>query len=115
MLNRTYAWLADWSRSPYSEWALFTVSAAESSIFPIPPDVLLVAMCAGNAQRSMRFAALCGAGSVLGGIVGYAIGLFAFDVVGEALLSFYDPQHQVFAEVEQIYAHWGFGVSSWRR
>lgn len=103
-----YSWLSDWSRSSYSEWILAAVSTAESSVFPIPVDPLLVAMCAGHRERALRFAALCSVSSVVGGIIGYAIGLFAFDAVGDALLNFYDPQNQVFERVEEIYDSWGF-------
>ncbi|PSN19836.1 cytochrome B [filamentous cyanobacterium CCP5] len=108
MLKRTYAWIEGWSHSARSEWVLFLVAIAESSVFPIPPDVMLVPMCGSNTGKALRFAAICGAGSVLGGILGYGIGLFAFDAVGEPLLNFYDPNHQVFAQIEQIYTRWGF-------
>jgi membrane protein YqaA with SNARE-associated domain len=65
-----------WSRSRWGEVALFVLALAESSFFPIPPDVLLIALCLGRPQRSLRYALICTVGSVLGGMGGYAIGYF---------------------------------------
>jgi len=108
MLKRGYHWIAGLSHTPYGEAALFIVSLAESSVFPVPPDILLLALCAAQPRRSFHFAAICGIGSVLGGILGYAIGWLAFDSLGQALLNFYDPQQEVFSRVETLYQIWGF-------
>ncbi|ASC72797.1 hypothetical protein XM38_037560 [Halomicronema hongdechloris C2206] len=108
MLKRGYHWIAGLSHTPYGEAALFLIALAESSFFPIPPDVLLLALCAGQPQRSLRFAASCGIGSVLGGILGYTIGWIAFDSLGQPLLQLYDPQQDVFAQIETLYQTWGF-------
>jgi membrane protein YqaA with SNARE-associated domain len=75
-VRRTYDWVLGWSRSRWGEAALFVLAFAESSFFPIPPDVLLIALCLGNPRRSLRYAAICTVGSVLGGMGGYAIGYF---------------------------------------
>ena len=76
VVRRVYDWVLGWSGSRWGEAALFVLAFAESSFFPIPPDVLLIALCLGNPRRSLRYAAICAAGSVLGGTCGYAIGYF---------------------------------------
>ncbi|MHC4789371.1 MAG: YqaA family protein [Planctomycetota bacterium] len=89
-LRRLYEWTIHWAETPYALWALFLLAFAEASFFPIPPDVLLIAMALGAPKKSLRFAGICLAGSVLGGCVGYAIGMFFFQAVGEPILSLYD-------------------------
>ncbi|MFY9342403.1 MAG: YqaA family protein [Planctomycetota bacterium] len=78
-LRRLYDWVLHWAETPYALPALFVLSFAESSFFPIPPDVLLIALCIGEPARSYRFALWCSIASVLGGIAGYGIGMFAWD------------------------------------
>lgn len=75
-LRRLYDWVLHWANTPYAVPALFLLAFAESSFFPIPPDVLLIALCIGEVRRSYRFAWWCSLGSVLGGMAGYAIGAF---------------------------------------
>jgi membrane protein YqaA with SNARE-associated domain len=74
MIHELYDWMLSWSESPYAVPALFILSFAESSFFPLPPDVLLMALTLGNSSWGMYYAAVATAGSVLGGIFGYAIG-----------------------------------------
>ncbi|MEE3239463.1 MAG: YqaA family protein [Pseudomonadota bacterium] len=74
MLKRLYEWVLSWANSPYASPALFIMAFAEASFFPIPPDVLLLAMAMGAPERAIRFAFICTAGSVLGAIAGYALG-----------------------------------------
>jgi membrane protein YqaA with SNARE-associated domain len=73
-LRRLYHWVLGWADRPAGTWALFAIAFAESSFFPIPPDLLLIALALGKPPLSFRFAAVCTAGSVLGGIAGYGIG-----------------------------------------
>ena len=73
-MRRLYDWVLSWAESPYGSWALFFLAFAESSFFPIPPDVLLIALAVGVHKKAFRFAAICTAGSVMGGMVGYLIG-----------------------------------------
>lgn len=75
-IRRLYHWTISWADRPAGAWALFLLAFAESSFFPIPPDVLLVALCLGRPKKSFRFAAICTAGSVLGGIAGYGLGMW---------------------------------------
>jgi membrane protein YqaA with SNARE-associated domain len=75
-VRRLYDWVLGWSGSRWAEWALFVLAFAESSFFPVPPDVLLIALCLGRPGRALRYAAICTAGSVLGALGGYAVGYF---------------------------------------
>ncbi len=75
-MRRLYDWVLGWASSKWGALALFVLAFAESSFFPIPPDVLLIALCLGIPKRSFRFAAVCTVGSVLGALAGYSIGYF---------------------------------------
>jgi membrane protein YqaA with SNARE-associated domain len=81
LLRRLYDWTLAWSERPGGAWALFLLALAESSFFPVPPDVLLLALCVGAPRKSFRFALICSVGSVLGGMAGYAIGWGAWQAV----------------------------------
>lgn len=84
-LRRLYHWTLGWAQRPGGTWALFALAFAESSFFPIPPDVLLIALALGAPRRSWWFAGVCTLGSVLGGIAGYGIGM-ALEDFGRWLL-----------------------------
>lgn len=89
MLKRLYNWTlakAAHEKAPY--W-LAAVSFIESSFFPIPPDVMLAPMCLARPQRAFRYALICTIASVLGALLGYAIGFFLFETIGRAILDFY--------------------------
>ncbi|TPE59838.1 DedA family protein [Sandaracinobacter neustonicus] len=89
MLRGLYNWTLEKCRDPRSERWLFGISFAEASFFPIPPDVLLAPMCLAQPNKAFRFAFICTLASVLGGLLGYAIGYFLFDTVGRPILQFY--------------------------
>jgi len=72
--RRLYEWVLHWADTPYGGWALFAMSFAESSFFPVPPDVLLAPLVLGNRRKWVGFALACSIASVVGGIAGYAIG-----------------------------------------
>lgn len=93
-----------WSETPYGGLALFILVFAESSCFPIPSDALVIALCVGKPKVAFRFAAICSIASVLGGIAGYAIGLFAYGTLDEPLLNLYDSQRHVFDKVQNLYS-----------
>lgn len=82
-----YDWVLSWGNSPHAQTALFFLSMAEASFFPVPPDALLIALCMGAHKRWIRFAAVCSVGSIIGGVLGYLIGKFAFDLIGAKLLA----------------------------
>ena len=86
MLRRLYDWVMALAASRHAPKSLFAVAFAESSFFPIPPDVMLAPMVLARPDRAWRYAALCTLGSVLGGILGYVIG-FYLTPVGQWLMS----------------------------
>lgn len=86
-MRSLYDWVLAWGDSKHALTALFFLSLAEASFFPIPPDALLVALCMGAYKKWKKFALVCSLGSVIGGVLGYCIGLWAYDLIGENLLS----------------------------
>lgn len=74
-LRGLYDWTLQWAETPYGTPALFLLAFVEASFFPVPPDVLLMALALGHPRRALRFASVCTAGSVLGGVLGWYIGL----------------------------------------
>ena len=106
MLKRIYDWCIDAAHKPYALWIMGAVSFAESSFFPVPPDVMLIPMSLARPQRAWVYAAVCTATSVLGGIVGYAIGALLFDSVGQWLIQVYGLGDKVDA-FRASYAEWG--------
>ena len=108
MLRRVYDWVMNLAGSRHAPVALFTVSFAESSFFPIPPDVMLAPMVLAKPQRAFVYAGLCTLASVLGGCLGYAIGYF-LEPVGLALLRLLGhPEGQ--AAFQAWFADWGLWV-----
>ena len=77
-LRKLYDWVLHWADTKYGMPALFFLAFAESSFFPIPPDVLLIALAMGNKSKAFRFALFCSIGSIIGGIAGYSIGHFSW-------------------------------------
>ncbi|MDY0044958.1 MAG: hypothetical protein RBS82_09895, partial [Syntrophales bacterium] len=75
MIKRMYDWVLHWAETPYGTWALFFLAFAESSFFPVPPDVLLITLAISIPAKSFRYALVCSAGSIAGGALGYLIGL----------------------------------------
>ena len=86
MLKRIYDWCIDAAHKPYALWVMGAVAFAESSFFPVPPDVMLIPMSLARPQRAWVYAAVCTATSVVGGLLGYAIGALLFDSVGHWLI-----------------------------
>lgn len=107
--RRLYEWVLHWAETPHGQAALFALAVAESSVFPIPPDVLLIALVLGSARRWFRFAAICTAGSVLGGIAGYGIGMFLMDSVGMRVIHFYHAEAH-YAKVAEWYGIYDFWI-----
>lgn len=87
LTRKLYDWVLSWGESKYGNSALFFLSLAEASFFPIPPDTLLIALTMGQHKKWKKFALICSIGSIVGGVLGYMIGLFAFDLIGEKMLS----------------------------
>ena len=109
MLRRLYAWVLALSEKPSAPWALAGVSFAESSFFPIPPDVMLVPMCLARPHRAFFYAGLCTLASVLGGLAGYAIGALLYDTIGRFLIDLYGYGDKAEA-FRAAYAEWGHWI-----
>lgn len=105
-LRRLYDRCIDAAHKPHATWTMGAISFAESSFFPIPPDVMLVPMALAHPKRAYWFATVCTIASVLGGILGYAIGAFLYDSVGVWLVSVYGLQDKMEA-FRHGYANWG--------
>mgnify|MGYP001284296307 CR=1 FL=1 len=101
-IRRLYNWIMGWADSPYSQWALFGIAFAESSFFPIPPDILLIALGVALPLRALRYALICTVGSVLGGVFGYWIGYEFFGIVGEPIVRFYAAEGQ-YLRLQELY------------
>jgi membrane protein YqaA with SNARE-associated domain len=95
------------ARSPNAERALFAVSFAESSFFPLPPDLMLGPMAAAEPSKWMRYALTCTIASVLGGLLGYAIGMFLMEQVGRHILNFFGYSGDREIELRAFYDQWG--------
>jgi len=106
MLRRIYDWCIDAADKPYALWVLGAVAFAESSFFPVPPDIMLLPMSVAQPKRAWLFAGVCTAASVLGGVLGYAIGALLYDSVGHWLISLYHLGDSVDA-FRASYAKWG--------
>lgn len=106
MIRNLYDWMMRAAGSARAGHALFWVSFAESSFFPIPPDVMLVPMILANRAKAWTFATICTIGSVIGGIAGYAIGYYLFEWIGQPILRFYG-QAEKFADVSRWFQDWG--------
>jgi len=109
VLQALYDRMMRLAAGPNAAWALAAVAFVESSVFPIPPDVLLIPMVIAAPARAWRYAAIATLASVAGGFLGYAIGYFAFDTVGRAVIEFYHamPAYERFKEAA---AEWGAWV-----
>lgn len=116
IIKRLYDWMLSWGNSRWGALALFLFAFAESSFFPIPPDVLLIALCLGAVTRSFRFAAICTLGSILGAMAGYAIGYLAWQTpAGDytALAEFFFAHVfsvEAFREVGDLYDKYNFWI-----
>lgn len=109
-LKRLYDWMLTWADHPAGPVALFVLAFAESSFFPIPPDVLLIALCISASSRSFWFATICSVGSLLGGMAGYAVGMFLWAAVSDLFFTYVPGfTHEVFQRVcdqYELYSFW---------
>ena len=106
MLRSTYDWVMGLAARKDAIWVLAAIAFIKSSVFPIPPDVLLIPMVLAARDRAWRYAAVCTIASVLGGMLGYAIGMFLFESAGQPLLEFYGYADK-FGEFRGRYNEWG--------
>jgi len=106
MIERLYHWMMGLAGHDKAPRALFWIAFVESSVFPIPPDVMLIPMALARRSKAWAYASICTAGSVIGGVAGYAIGYYLFEYVGEPILKFYG-YGQKYEEMRALFDHWG--------
>jgi membrane protein YqaA with SNARE-associated domain len=106
MLRGLYDWTISLAESRYALWALAFVAFVESSVFPIPPDVIMIPMIIATPRRAFLIAGIALVASVLGGMLGYYIGLGLFETVGRPVLEFYGKD-AYFAEFTATYNEYG--------
>ena len=106
ILRKLYDWTIEKSKSPKAVWFLSLVSFTESSIFPIPPDIILIPMIIAKRINAFFYALVCTISSVIGGIIGYCIGFFFFNSLGILIINYYGLQNQ-FNNFEQYYQLFG--------
>lgn len=109
MLRSLYDWTIRQAESRYALWVLAIIAFAESSFFPIPPDVLMIPMIIARPDRAFRIAAVALIASVLGGVLGYGIGAFAYEGVGQPILAALGKE-AYFEEFATLYNEWGIWV-----
>ena len=106
--RRFYDWVLHWAYTPYAQPALFVMSFAESSFFPIPPDVLLLPMCLGDRLKAFRFALVCSVASILGGMFGYWLGLTFWQGGLSEFCFDYLFTEETYDKVRTLYDDWAF-------
>ncbi|BAU89349.1 DedA family [Methylorubrum populi] len=108
MIRRLYEWILALAAKPSAPWALGAVAFAESSFFPVPPDAMLVPMAVSRPDRVWLYATIATVASVLGGLLGYAIGALLFDSVGLWLFNLYGlaDKAETFQASYATYGHW---------
>ena len=102
-----YDWTMHWADTTHASAALFLIAVVESSVFPIPPDVLLIAIVASNRRRWLSAATLCTVGSVVGAVFGYLIGEGLMATVGQRIIDFYQAQRHWDTVVTMYRSEWG--------
>jgi len=114
LIKKLYGWVLRWADTPYAAPALFLLAFSESSFFPVPPDVLLITLALSIPKKSFRYAFICTAGSVIGGILGYYIGQYGYEVIGKPIVEFYHGQ-QIMAGIKtkyDLYGFWGILIAA---
>lgn len=117
-LRRLYDWVLSWADSAYGNMALFILAFIESIFFPVPPDVLLIALSLGKPKRAFYFAALCSIGSVAGALIGYALGHYAWiasdgSFTGFAQFFFHNIPgftEALYYQIKEMFDKWDFWV-----
>lgn len=109
MFRPLYNWTLRLAAHRHAMRSMAAISFAESSFFPIPPDVMIVPMMLARRDQIWRIAAICTIASVLGGILGYMIGYFLYDTLGQWLIGVYGLQKGA-ADFHDWYAKWGAAI-----
>lgn len=113
MLRKLYDWVIRWAETPYGAWALFVLAFCESSFFPIPPDVLLIALAIAIPEKALKYAMICSVGSVMGGCLGYLIGWQFMTSIGVKIIDFYGLAGKVdyIRQLFITYDAWAIGIA----
>lgn len=113
MLRKLYDWVMHWAETPYGVPAIFLLAFAESSFFPVPPDVLLIALAMGMPSKALYFALVCSVGSILGGMFGYLIGFGFYETLGKPIVEFYQfgDKFEYIKNLYNTYAAWAVGIA----
>jgi len=109
VIRSLYDWTMDFAANRNAMWALFIIAFIESSVFPIPPDILIIPMVLASREKAWKIAGVCTVASVLGGIGGYSIGYFLYESVGQPILEMYGKAEK-FHEFQGMYNEWGAWV-----
>ncbi len=112
-IRRLYDWVLHWAETPYAVPALFLLSFAESSFFPVPPDVLLITLSLAVPRKAFHYAVICTTGSIAGGMVGYLIGYHLMDLIGIPILNFYGAveKYEYIQSLYIKYDAWAVGIA----
>jgi membrane protein YqaA with SNARE-associated domain len=108
-VRRIYDWIIRSANTPKAVWTVTLISFAESSFFPLPPDLMLIPMILADRTKAWWLALLCTISSVFGGLVGYAIGFYLFETAGEWIIHTYHLQDS-FAHFQADFQEWGFWI-----
>ncbi|MBV8765308.1 MAG: DedA family protein [Hyphomicrobiales bacterium] len=109
MLRRLYEWALSLVEKPHAIWVMAAISFADSSFLPLPPDFLLIPMSVARPKRALTYAIVCTIASVAGAVLGYAIGAFLWDTLGQWIIKIYGLQGKV-GTFRDLYAQWGAWV-----
>ena len=114
LANKSKLWMESFAEKPFAMGFLFIMAFAESSFFPLPPDILLIAIAVAAPKKSLRAAFWCSVGSVFGGILGYYIGYGLMETVGNSIINFYHGQEAwaIFLENYKLYGNWFLAAAS---
>jgi membrane protein YqaA with SNARE-associated domain len=105
VLRTLYDWVIRFAETPHGTWALFLIALAESSFFPIPPDILLIALALAAPSRSLWFAFVSTAGSLIGAVVGYGLGYQFYELLGKPIVDFYAAE-ATYNQLKELYETW---------
>lgn len=113
LVRRLYDWVLSWAEHPQAGAALGILALAEASFFPVPPDVLLIALSLSKPRRAFHWALICSVGSVVGGVLGYALGWQFMAAIGQKILDFYQltDEYVVAQGLYQRYDAWAVAVA----
>lgn len=108
MFKKLYNWMLSKAESPAAVPSLAAISFIESSVFPLPPDIMLIPMCLANRKKAFWYAFVCSVASIIGGMLGYSIGYFLYETVGKWILNLYGGADDSYATFKKAFDDMGF-------